>query len=129
MTSPLAGDVARRPGGETQIQVPAATPPWLWVALLVGAVLTIWWGWFVFGFIQEPSAVGRVLTALLTLIATSIVAGLAGAMGAYGLVRKAAWARPVAWIAAVLITLTGVGAIAGIPALVGLWWSRKASRP
>ena len=129
MTSPLAGEVPRRAGGETQAIVPAATPPWLWVALLAGAVITIWWGWFVFGFIQEPSAVGPVLIALLTLIGTSIGAGFAGAVGAYGLVRNAAWARPVAWIAAGLITLTGVGAIAGIPALVGLWWSRKASRP
>jgi hypothetical protein len=99
------------------------------VALLAGAVIAIWWGWFVFGFIQEPSAVGPVLIALLTLIASSFAAGLAGAVGAYGLIRNAAWARPVAWIAASLITLTGVGAIAGIPALVGLGWSRKAASP
>ena len=107
----------------------SVTPPWLWVALLAGAAVAIWWGWFVFGFIQEPSAVERVLIALLTLVGTSVVAGFAGAIASYGLVRNAAWSRPVAWIAAVLITLTGVGAIAGIPALVGLWWSRKASRP
>jgi hypothetical protein len=128
-SSPLAGEVARRAGGEAQAQPLAATPPWLWMALLAGAAVTIWWAWFVFGFIQEPSAVGRVLVALLTLIGTSFFAGLTAAVGAFGLIRKAGWGRPVAWIAAVAITVTGVGAIAGIPAAVGLWWSRKPSRP
>ena len=128
-SSPLAGEVARRAGGEPQAQPLAATPPWLWFALLVGAVVTIWWAWFVFGFLEEPSAVGRVLIALLTLIGTSFFAGLAAVVGAFGLARKAAWGRSVAWIAAVAISLTVVGAIAGIPAVVGLWWSRKAPRP
>src|SRR6266850_4754009 len=121
-SSPPRGEVASNAGGEP-------TPGWLWIALLAGAVLTLWWGWFVFGFIQEPSAVGRVLIALLTLTGTSVVSGLVGAAGAYGLIRDAVWARPVAWIAAIAITLTIVGAIAGIPALVGLWWSRNTRRP
>jgi len=114
-TSPASGEGIR-------------TPPWLWVALLAGAVVTTWWAWFVFGFIQEPSAVGRVLIALLTMIGTSLFAGLAAAVGAFGLALQSAWGRPVAWIAAVAVTLTGVGAIAGIPSLIGLWWSRKERR-
>jgi predicted tellurium resistance membrane protein TerC len=110
---------------ETRGATEHTTPPWLWFALLVGAVVTIWWAWFVGGFLQEPSAIGRVLIALLTMIGTSLFAGLAAAVGAVGLVRKAGWGRPVAWIAAVATTVTGVGAIAGVPAVVGLWWSRK----
>ena len=105
------------------------TPPWIWVALLAGAVVSSWWAWFVFGFIQEPSAVGRLLVGLLTLIGTAAFAGLMGLIASFGLVRDAAWARPVAWVAATFITFTGIGAIAGVPALVGLLWSRKASRP
>jgi hypothetical protein len=98
------------------------------VALLAGAVITAWWAWFVFGFIQEPSAVGRLLVGLLTLIGTAVIAALLGLVAGFGLVRNARWARPVAWVGAIFMTLTGVGAIAGVPALVGLWWSRKASQ-
>ena len=106
-----------------------ATPVWLWVALLVGAVVTLWWAWFVAGFLQEPSAVGPVLMALLGSIILSIVSGIAGAVGAVGLLRRKAWAWPLAWIAAAALTLSGLGAIGGIPALIGLGWSRKAATP
>ena len=98
---------------------------WLWAALLAGAVVNVWWAWFVAGFLSEPSAVGRVLAALLASIALSAASGVAGAIGALGLLRHEEWDRAVAWIAAVAMTLTGVGAIAGIPAVIGLWWSRK----
>ena len=46
-----------------------------------------------------------------------------------GLLRKDPWGRPLAWIAAVALTLSGAGAIGGIPALVGLVWSRRAVTP
>ena len=106
---------------------PAPTRPvWLWAALLAGAVVTLWWAWFVAGFLQEPSAVGPVLMALLGSIILSLVSGIAGAVGALGLLRRKAWAWPLAWVAAVALTLSGLGAIGGIPALVGLGWSRKA---
>jgi hypothetical protein len=129
VSSPLRGEVARSAGGDVAYAQAAPTPTWLWAALLAGAVVTAWWAWFVFGFIQEPSAVGRLLVGLLTLIGTSTFAGLTGLLASLGLVRNAPWGRPMAWIAAIFITLTGVGAIAGVPVLVGLWWSRKASRP
>jgi hypothetical protein len=87
------------------------------------------WAWFIFGFISEPSAVGRILAVLVIWIAISIAAGLAGAVGAMALLRHEMSGRPLAWIAAIGMTLTGVGAIAGIPALVGLLASRNASRP
>jgi hypothetical protein len=105
------------------------TPPWLWVALLVGAAVTLWWAWFVSGFLSEPSAVGRVLVVLLTSICLSALSGLAGAVGAMGLLHRNTWGRPLAWIAAVALTLSVAGAIGGIPALVGLAWSRKAGTP
>jgi hypothetical protein len=97
--------------------------------LLVGAAVTLWWAWFVSGFLSEPSAVGRVLVVLLSSICLSALSGLVGAAGAMGLLRREPWARPVAWIAAVVLTLSGAGAIGGIPALVGLAWSRKADTP
>lgn len=105
------------------------TPVWVWGALLAGAVVTVWWAWFVSGFLSEPSAVGRVLTVLWTSICLSALSGLAGAAGAMGLLRKEPWGRALAWIAAVALTLSGLGAIGGIPALVGLVWSRKPARP
>jgi hypothetical protein len=105
------------------------TPAWLWAALLAGAVLTLWWAWFVAGFLQEPSAVGPVLMVLLASIFLSVISGITGAVGAFGLLRRTPWARPLAWVAAIALTLSGLGAVGGIPALVGLGWSRKAATP
>jgi hypothetical protein len=97
--------------------------------LLAGAVVTVWWAWFVFGFLSEPSAVGRVLAVLVTSIVLSVVSGVVSAGAAIGLLRKESWGRPLAWIAAVTLTLSGAGAIGGIPALVGLVASRKHASP
>jgi len=105
------------------------TPAWLWAALLAGAVVNMWWAWFVNGFLSEPSAVGRVEAVLVTSIALSALSGIFGAIGAAGLLRRDAWGRRMAWIAAVALTLSGVGAIGGIPALIGLGWSRKPAKP
>jgi hypothetical protein len=118
------------PAPETRpAEAKPAGPAWLWGALLAGAVVNAWWAWFIFGFISEPSAVGRVLFVLVTWIALSITSALAGALGAMGLLRREASGRPLAWIAAIAMTLTGVGAVAGIPALIGLGSSRNAYRP
>jgi hypothetical protein len=46
-----------------------------------------------------------------------------------GLLRRQPWGRPLAWVAAVTLTLSGAGAIGGIPALVGLVASRKHASP
>jgi uncharacterized membrane protein YbhN (UPF0104 family) len=105
------------------------TPAWLWVALLAGAAVNVWWALFVGGFLKEPSAVGRVEAVLLTSICLSALSGLAGAGGAVGLLRREPWGRALAWIGAVTLTLSGAGAIGGIPALVGLLWSRKPLTP
>ena len=129
LSSPLAGEVAGTAGGGGVLAQTDATPPWLWAALLAGAVVTVWWAWFVSGFLSEPSAVGRVLAVLLISMVSSAMSGLAGVAGAMGLLRHEPWGRSFAWIAAVALTISGVGAIGGIPALIGLGWSRKAERP
>lgn len=129
MSSPLAGEVAGTAGGDVQSRHNGATPNWLWAALLAGAVVALWWAWFVWGFLSEPSAVGRVLAVLLTSIWLSVISGLDGAIAAVGLLRGERWSRRMAWIAAVGLTLSGAGAIGGIPALVGLLWSRKHASP
>jgi hypothetical protein len=125
----VRGGGAGTAGGGVQSAHTGGTPPWLWAALLAGAVVTVWWAWFVSGFLSEPSAVGRVLAVLLISIGSSALSGLAGAAGAMGLLRHEPWGRSFAWIAAVALTLSVVGAVGGIPALIGLGWSRKAERP
>lgn len=51
--------------------------------LLVAAGFLFWWGWFVLGFLGEPSAVGNLRVGLIVVIAgsfaLSLAAGLAGA--------------------------------------------------
>lgn len=116
------------PDLQPRVQAPV-TPAWLWAALLAGAVVTAGWAWFIFGFIAEPSAVGRVLAVLVTWIALSLTSAVAGAVSALELLRYGSAGRPLAWIAATAMTLTGVGAVAGIPALIGLISSRNAARP
>jgi hypothetical protein len=105
------------------------TPAWLWAALLAGAVVNTWWAWFVNSFLPEPSAVGRVEVVLVTSIAISSLSGIAGFIATVGLLRREPWARRMAWVGAVALTLSGSGAIGGIPALIGLVWSRKPARP
>jgi hypothetical protein len=57
--------------------------------LLVLAVLFVWWGWFVVGFLGEPSAVGRLRTALIVTGFGSIGVGVAGAVaGVWMLVAR-----------------------------------------
>ena len=65
-----------------------STPTWLWVPLLVGAVGMAGWGWFIFGFISEPSAVGRVLAVMVTWLALSLVSVVAGTVGLIELLRQ-----------------------------------------
>jgi len=38
---------------------------WAWWTLIAAAVALFWWGWFVLGFLGEPSAVDRVRVALI----------------------------------------------------------------
>ena len=102
-------------------------PHWAASALLAGAVVLLLWGLFVLSFKSEPSAVGRLGAALFVIGGGSIGTGLVGGVAAIGAMLRTRWARGLAWVAAVLMVLTIVGAWAGIIALVGLVTSRRDS--
>jgi integral membrane sensor domain MASE1 len=106
----------------------ATTPSWVWVALLIGSALMLWWGWFIVGFLTEPSAVGRIWVVLVTSSAYSAGSAVVGVIGAIGLLRRERWARMVAGIASAAMTLTVIGAIAGIPVLAALVSSRNSNK-
>jgi hypothetical protein len=106
----------------------AVTPSWVWPVLVFGTVVMLAWAWFIVGFLAEPSAVGRSRFILVTSSVYSIGSALLAIIGAVGLARRERWGRTMAGIAASAMTLTGVGAIAGIPALIGLVSSRHTSR-
>jgi MFS family permease len=106
----------------------AVTPSWVWPVLVFGTVVMLVWAWFIVGFLAEPSAVGRSRFILVTSSVYSIGSALLAIVGAVGLARRQRWGRTMAGIAASAMTLTGVGAIAGIPALIGLVSSRSSSR-
>jgi hypothetical protein len=106
----------------------ASTPPWVWAALLIGSALMLWWGWFIVGFLSEPSAVGKIWLVLVTSSAYSAGSAVVGVIGAIGLLRRERWARTVAAIASAAMTLTVVGAIAGIPVLAALVSSRNSNK-
>ncbi len=104
------------------------TPRWVWWTLMIGAVVLVAWAWFVFGFRSEPSAVGRSRVVLDLVAGGSIGAALLGSAAAVALLTRRRWAPRFALVAAVLMTLTVVGAIAGVPALIGLVSSRNSAR-
>ena len=52
----------------------------MWWTLLIGAALLVAWGWFVLGFLTEPSAVGRVRAGLIVIGGVSIVLGVVAAV-------------------------------------------------
>ena len=55
-------------------------PTWVWAAVLATGAALILWGWFVLGFMTEPSAVGRLRSGLLVLGLGSIVVGIVSAV-------------------------------------------------
>jgi hypothetical protein len=50
---------------------------WAWTLVVIGLALVVA-GWVVMSFLTEPSAVGRVRTALITIGAGSIAVGAVG---------------------------------------------------
>jgi hypothetical protein len=105
------------------------TQTWVSVALLIGGLIALAWALFLAQFFGEPSAVGPVRAVLLTWSGMSVATFILAVPAAIMLLRRARSGRPVAWIVSILMTATWVGAIAGIPALIGLGFSRKAARP
>ena len=103
-------------------------PHWVSSALFAGSVLLLLWGFYVLTFISEPSAVGRVLVALIVIGGASIGGALVGVVAAIGLFMRTRWAASAAWLASVLLLLSVVSSWAGIIGLVGLISSRLSSR-
>jgi hypothetical protein len=103
------------------------SPGWITWLLLVGAVVLFAWGWFVLGFLAEPSAIGGIKVALLVIGGCSIVAAVLGIVASGGLIRRAPWATTVALVASVLMILSVIGTIAGVPALIGIFASRNST--
>jgi hypothetical protein len=105
------------------------TQTWVSVALLIGAVIGIAWGAFLSQFMNEPSAVGPTKAVLVIWTVISWMAAVLTLPTAIMLRRRDRSGRALAWIVSILITATFVGAIAGVPALIGLGSSRNVSRP
>jgi hypothetical protein len=113
----------------TSLPAKPVTQTWVSVALLLGGVIGLGWALFLGQFFGEPSAVGPVKAVLLIWSGMSLATFILAVPAAIMLLRRARPARPVAWIVSILMTATWVGAIAGIPALIGLGWSRRPARP
>ena len=105
------------------------TQRWVSVALVIGAAVTIAWAPYIYQFTSEVSSDRRSKAVLVVWAVFSLWAAIMGLSGAILLRRDGRSGRPVAWVASIAMTMTCVGAIAGIPALIGLWSSRGASKP
>src|ERR1700694_2335970 len=105
------------------------TQRWVGAALLIGGAIAVAWAAFLSQFMNEPSAVGRSKAVLVIWAVASLTAAVLAAPAAIMLRRRDRPGRPLAWSVSILITATIVGAIAGIPALIGLGSSRRTSRP
>ncbi len=102
------------------------TPPWVSVALLIGGAIDAAWVVFLLQFMQEPSATGRSAAVLVMWFGVAGAAAGLAVLAAIMLRRRDRSGRVLAWMAAGLMTVTCVGAIAGVPALIGLGSSRKS---
>jgi hypothetical protein len=88
-------------------------------------VLLVAWAWFVSGFLVEPSAIGRTRLVLYLVIGGGLGAAGAGLVSALGLLTHRRWSWALGVIASAVMIGTVIGAVTGIPALAGLWSSRK----
>jgi hypothetical protein len=60
-----------------------------WWTIIIVALVFFLWGLFVLGFLSEPSAIGRMRTALIGIGAASIILGVGGAsVGLWMLFRR-----------------------------------------
>src|SRR3989442_12864905 len=100
-------------------------PRWVPSALLAGSTVLLAWGFFVLSFKSEPSAVGRVLAALIIIGGASIGTAITGFVAAVALIGRARWATSAAGVAAALVILTVVSSFAGIATAIGLFSRRK----
>jgi eukaryotic-like serine/threonine-protein kinase len=105
------------------------TPTWVTIVLGLGVGIGLLWvgGLALYAFDPTQDS-GTRLTAFIWGI-MSLAAVLLATVGLVGVLRRTYWGRPMAWAAAVALTLTCVGALAGVPVLIGLGMSRGQSRP
>jgi hypothetical protein len=85
------------------------------------------WAGFLFGFRSEPSATGRSRVVLLVYTFYTVLSALAGIGAAIGVLRGSGWSRIPAAVAAAAMTLTCLGAVAGVPVLLGVVPSLRSS--
>lgn len=105
------------------------TPTWVTIVLGLGVgIALLWVGGVALSAFDAAQDTATRTTAFVWGIA-SLAAALLAIVGLVGVLRRTYWGRPMAWAAAVALTLTCVGALAGIPALIGLAMSRGQSRP
>ncbi|HKV88199.1 MAG TPA: hypothetical protein VJT78_09405 [Candidatus Dormibacteraeota bacterium] len=116
----LKTDAGTGPGGRE-------APRWVGWTLVVGAVLLLAWAWFVYGFLAEPSAVGRSRILLDWLVGSAIGSAIAAVVAAAGSARRARWAWGASVFAAAVMVVTCAGAVIGIPVLLGLIPTRRSS--
>src|SRR5256712_12789482 len=95
-------------------------PRWVPSALLAGSTVLLAWGFFVLSFKSEPSAVGRVLAALIIIGGASIGTAITGFVAAVALIGRARWATSAAWFASAVMILAVVRSLAGLPTAIGL---------
>jgi hypothetical protein len=113
----------RRPAG-----LRPHTPSWVTPVVGAGTLLCLVFGIGLLvsagGYADSNARVGAVGWGVFALVA----AGL-GWLAMAGVMVRSAWGRPVAWAASVVMLLTCVGALAAIPAMIGLALSHNQSRP
>jgi serine/threonine protein kinase len=132
---PTPAGQAATPAPVTPAPPPAPASPTLaaprWVVLLlgIGTLVLLFWLFVMIGTLSEPSAVGRSRSTQVFWLLDSIIGMVLTIASVIGVVRRASWGRRAAWAASIALLLSLVGAVLGIPAMVGLFLSRKQSRP
>jgi eukaryotic-like serine/threonine-protein kinase len=130
--TPAPGPPPSQPPGQwvAQAQIVGgrpSTPAWVTVVLGVGIALAVVWMFGSFFGIKTAEPGTRVVLAFWGVVSLAVVA--LGVLGMIGIVRRTTWGRPVTWVTAILMLVTCVGLLTGIPLLVGLGTSRNSVKP
>ncbi len=120
---PLGGGYAYPTPYQAAVQ-PTSVPIWATVVLIVGAVLYGLFGVLYLIVYATNSDPDIRLGSIVFMIAAALVTA-PSVVGIVGILRNAVWGRIFATIAAVVMCLTLVGCIFGIPVLVGLYARRN----
>lgn len=130
--TPAPGPSPSQPPGQWVAQTrsvgaPPSTPAWVTVVLGIGIVLAVVWMFGSFFGIRTAEPGTRVLLAFWGVVSLAVVA--LGVVAMIGILRRTTWARPIAWVTAILMLVTCAGLLTGIPLMVGLGMSRNSVRP